>query len=690
MGKKSAFSLAELMVAAAIVGILVMLAIPRYQAFMVKARRGEAKSNLSHLVSLQATYKIDYFSYYHGQAMTGINGIGYREGLPPGHSGVHGCNPLLDEDKGLCNYLGFQPDAVGELRYLYKFRGSAAIASAASDYDNYYIYPDCRGRGRNECGYTSGDAVRKPIKGGPAVVCRNITKYCPQGVGGSGIPTCPSCPPGEVSVPYPICCRPCGNCMGRWSPSPPVWAPPTAGRCSRDSFSQTATVTQNWSPPAACPSLPCPGPSTRVLRQAARGDVAPTCVGANPNPECPCISGDTRPCCTPVGAGCGSSTTGCSSPSDWTLADPTFVPANKWECDNTTKSCTLTTTYTPHPPCPPPDSTTVVENVLGEKKVNCNNLCGAYGATSWGPCGRHISGDCHRAGSATRTCIPNPCPDIDIFCNTTKTEVQSCNCPDPVCVVGGGTPALDGMTVDAARNTCMGFQAAETDPTKTWEFSTTPNGSDFNCFCKRLNYNDSCRDDNNNIIPVTGPPECQGYTYIWPGWPECRCKCNPVAESACTANSRYEWLGHPQCGCRCKDDGGEDACSASGGNWVGYPDCDCAEVDGTFTVEFAPSCVQGILDTSSQFMTDLLTDAGFDQSMITNRNLIAGCTPTLTNPMPSCARPWGELLTIIRCGAPGTVAHANQAEADSLSMEIRGCSSDTSHTTRIKIEYTCS
>ena len=120
MHTKSAFSLVELMVAGAIVGILVMLALPRYQAFTVKARRGEAKSNLSHLRSLQAAYKIDYFDYYRGAPMIGVKGIGYKDGL--GRTGDHACAADPEVDKGLCNHLGFEPEALGELRYFYQFR----------------------------------------------------------------------------------------------------------------------------------------------------------------------------------------------------------------------------------------------------------------------------------------------------------------------------------------------------------------------------------------------------------------------------------------------------------------------------------------------------------------------------------------------------------------------------------------
>ena len=175
MSERSAFSLVELMAAVGIVGILVTIAIPRYQAFMVKARRGEAKSNLAHIMSLQEAYKIDHFEYYHGQPMTGSNGIGYKYHT---YSSSHGCG-TNDEDQGLCNHLGFQPDAAGELRYLYRVTstGSGAFAGAASDADGRWIFPDCSGAGASECGSPTGDVVSVNVNGKP-IVCRNITKYC--------------------------------------------------------------------------------------------------------------------------------------------------------------------------------------------------------------------------------------------------------------------------------------------------------------------------------------------------------------------------------------------------------------------------------------------------------------------------------------------------------------------------------
>ena len=192
MDKKSAFSLVELMVAVGIVGVLVTLAVPRYQQFMVQARRGEAKSNLSHIATLQETYRVDHYIYYSGAAMSGTNGVGYKDGA--GSTGS--CNdPATDVDEGINNHLGFRPNGCGQLRYFYQLRnsGNTAVASAASDAKGRHIYPDCSGGGTPpECGYVSGDAVRLAMNIGKPEVCRNITNYCPDAGTVTSLP-CSAC-----------------------------------------------------------------------------------------------------------------------------------------------------------------------------------------------------------------------------------------------------------------------------------------------------------------------------------------------------------------------------------------------------------------------------------------------------------------------------------------------------------------
>lgn len=60
------FSLVELMVAVAIIGILAQLAVPSAQRMLGHARRSEAKVNVQHIVTLQEAYLADEDAYWDG------------------------------------------------------------------------------------------------------------------------------------------------------------------------------------------------------------------------------------------------------------------------------------------------------------------------------------------------------------------------------------------------------------------------------------------------------------------------------------------------------------------------------------------------------------------------------------------------------------------------------------------------
>jgi type IV pilus assembly protein PilA len=53
------FSLVELMVVVAIIGVLAALAVPRFQNFQAKAKQSEARNNLSHIYTLQMSYSAE-------------------------------------------------------------------------------------------------------------------------------------------------------------------------------------------------------------------------------------------------------------------------------------------------------------------------------------------------------------------------------------------------------------------------------------------------------------------------------------------------------------------------------------------------------------------------------------------------------------------------------------------------------
>jgi len=57
------FSLVELMIVVAIIGVLAALAVPKFQSFQAKAKQSEAKSNLSHIYTLEQSFYGDQDKY---------------------------------------------------------------------------------------------------------------------------------------------------------------------------------------------------------------------------------------------------------------------------------------------------------------------------------------------------------------------------------------------------------------------------------------------------------------------------------------------------------------------------------------------------------------------------------------------------------------------------------------------------
>lgn len=74
---KQGFSLVELMIVVAIIGILAALAVPRFQSFQAKAKQSEAKNNLSHIYTLQQSYHGDNDTY----AVVAMTGLGVMGGM---------------------------------------------------------------------------------------------------------------------------------------------------------------------------------------------------------------------------------------------------------------------------------------------------------------------------------------------------------------------------------------------------------------------------------------------------------------------------------------------------------------------------------------------------------------------------------------------------------------------------------
>ena len=69
------FSLVELMIVVAIIGVLASLAVPKFQIFQAKAKQSEAKNNLSHIYTLEQTYFGDNDTFVAFTAVAGVTNL---------------------------------------------------------------------------------------------------------------------------------------------------------------------------------------------------------------------------------------------------------------------------------------------------------------------------------------------------------------------------------------------------------------------------------------------------------------------------------------------------------------------------------------------------------------------------------------------------------------------------------------
>jgi len=71
--KQKGFTLIELMIVVAIIGILAAIAIPNYLSYTCKAKQSEAKSNLGAIATCQEAYNAEFDAYSTSMAAIGFD-----------------------------------------------------------------------------------------------------------------------------------------------------------------------------------------------------------------------------------------------------------------------------------------------------------------------------------------------------------------------------------------------------------------------------------------------------------------------------------------------------------------------------------------------------------------------------------------------------------------------------------------
>ena len=147
--RRDGFSLVELMIVVAIIGILAALAIPRFQQFQSKSRQSEARSNLAHIYTLQVSYNgdNDTFSNFDCLSLGGATNA-----VTNSQSSCASASSDVWQGSSACNTtneIGFRVTDCKKVRYVYANIGNQnQFTATASEIDaggatSRRVFPGC-------------------------------------------------------------------------------------------------------------------------------------------------------------------------------------------------------------------------------------------------------------------------------------------------------------------------------------------------------------------------------------------------------------------------------------------------------------------------------------------------------------------------------------------------------------------
>lgn len=136
--RRGGFTLIELMIVVAIIGILAAIAIPNFLRFQLRSKTGEAKTNLAALRTAEESYFAEYGVY--------ISAAANPAAVPGSSKAAWGAAPAGFDT------VGWAPEGDVFYQYAVSIAGGAFNLEAAGDLDGAaptsdfgYIHPDAAG-----------------------------------------------------------------------------------------------------------------------------------------------------------------------------------------------------------------------------------------------------------------------------------------------------------------------------------------------------------------------------------------------------------------------------------------------------------------------------------------------------------------------------------------------------------------